>query len=171
MRKRLSIAAFVLVSAAAVAQPTAIPLGARLKMRWHDGKVFFREGSADHEIPLRAQFDAVEIDKVVLQSAKEAGDFIYLLLDVGGPSKLPRDSHQCGAGTEANLIWLKLDKNWKVLDSNSFLYDSCWHDMSSVLDPPKWTGDTLKVSTLEKVATYTYKHPEEGLKVAAAEAK
>jgi hypothetical protein len=39
-----------------------------------------------------------------------------------------------------------------------------------MIDPPKWNGDTLKVATLDKIATYTYKHPESGLKVTDAPA-
>jgi hypothetical protein len=36
-----------------------------------------------------------------------------------------------------------------------------------MIDPPKWNGDTLKVATLDNIATYTFKHPEDGLKVSA----
>ena len=90
---------------------------------------------------------------------------MYLLLDVVGPSKLPRDSHECGAGSESNLVWLKLGREWKLLDSKSFRYDSCWASISAI-DPPLWEGDTLTVTTENKVVTYSYKRPEEGLKIA-----
>jgi hypothetical protein len=66
---------------------------------------------------------------------------------------------------ESDLIWLKLDQDWKLLDAKSFRYDSCWSNVS-VIDPPKWQGDTLTVTTTDKVASYSYKHPEEGLKIA-----
>lgn len=170
MKVKLLLAGFtLLVAAAAAAQSGTAPLGARIKMRWRDDKVFLAESGKSHEISLREQFAAVRLDTVILQSAKEAGGFIYLLLDVTGPSKLPRDSHQCGGGNESNLIWLKLDEQWKVLDSKDFLYDSCWTSSATMMDAPKWNGDTLKVATLDKIATYTYKHPEEGLKVTDAE--
>jgi len=166
MRRSRLFCFLMLVSAVALAQSTGVPLGARLKMRWQGDNVIFTEGAKTHEISLREKYVAVRLDTVILQSAKEAGGFIYLLLDVTGPSKLPRDSHQCGGGNESNLIWLKLDKDWKILDAKDFLYDSCWRsEAATVMDPPKWTGDTLKVTTLDKIATYTYKHPEEGLKV------
>jgi hypothetical protein len=156
---------------AALAQSNAAPLGARLKMRWDGENVFFTEGANTHLVSLRERYMAIRLDKVILQSAKEAGGFIYLLLDVTGPSTLPRSSHQCGGGNESNLIWLKLDKDWKTLDAKDFLYDSCWKsEYATMVDPPKWTGDTLRVATLDKVATYTYKHPEEGLKVTDAPA-
>jgi len=166
--KLLLAGSTLLLAAAAAAQSGTAPLGSRIKMHWQGDKVFLAESGRSHELSLRKQFAAVRLDTVVLQSAKEAGGFIYLLLDVTGPSKLPRDSHQCGGGNESNLIWLKLDEDWKVLDSKGFLYDSCWSSSATMIDAPKWNGDTLKVATLDKIATYTYRHPEEGLKVTDA---
>jgi hypothetical protein len=154
------------------ASPSNAPLGTRLKMRWQSNTVTFRDGSSSHELSIRGQFHAVRLDKVVLQSAKESTGLIYLLLDVTGPSKFPPDSHQCGAGTESDLIWLKLDKDWKIVDAKNFRYDSCWSTISAD-DPPKWQGDTLKVSvfsaaggkSVTQVARYTYKSPDTGIKV------
>ena len=147
-----------------------IPLGARLKLHWKDSTAYLHEGAKEYALNLRDHFHAVRLDEVVLQSAKEAGGFIYLLLDVTGPSKLPSDSHMCGAAEESDLIWLKLDQNWKIQDAKDFRYESCWASISAD-DPPKWEGDTLKVSVFRagenvtQVATYTYKRPEDGIKV------
>ena len=151
---------------------SSVPLGARLKLHWKGSTVYVRDGAAEHELGVRDHFYAAALDKVVLQSAKESGGFTYLLLDVTGPSKLPRDSHQCGAGDESNLIWLKLDKDWKIQDAKDFRYEPCWSDISAD-DPPKWQGDTLQVSvfsaaggkSVTQVAKYTYKRPEDGIKV------
>lgn len=142
-----------------------VPLGSRLKLHWHAKSVRFVEDGQTHEISLKGLFDAVELKSVRLQSATESKGFMYLLLDVEGPSKLPRDNHECGAGSESNLVWLKLDLDWKVLDSKNFRYDSCWASIS-MIDPPRWEGDTLTVATDNKVVTYSYKRPEEGLKIA-----
>lgn len=174
--KTIAILFALAVASSAIAQSN-VPLGARLKLHWKGSTVFIREGAKEHELDLRDHFHAVRLDLVVLQSAKEAGGFIYLLLDVSGPSKLPPDSHQCGAGTESDLIWLKLAPNWKVEDARDFRYESCWATISAD-DPPKWTGDTLKVSvfiaeadkSVSQVATYTYKRPEDGIKVTEAPA-
>lgn len=141
-----------------------VPLGSRLKLHWHAKAVRFIEDGQTHEISLKGLFDAVELKSVRLQSATESKGFMYLLLDVRGPSKLPRDNHECGAGRESNLVWLKLDMDWKVLDSKNFRYDSCWADIS-MIDPPRWEGDTLTVATDNKVVKYSYKRPEEGLKI------
>jgi hypothetical protein len=161
-----------LCAAGLIVAQSNIPLGARLKLHWKGSTVYLREGATEHELDVRDQFHAVRLDKVVLQSAKDAGGFIYLLLDVTGPSKLPQDSHQCGAGYESDLIWLKLDTDWKVQNTSDFRYESCWSTISAD-DPPKWTGDTLTVSvfsveggkSVSRVATYSYKHPEDGIKV------
>ncbi|MEO8001408.1 MAG: hypothetical protein ABI644_05990 [Arenimonas sp.] len=45
---------------------------------------------------------------------------------MSGPSKAQMDMHYCGAGTEANLVWLKLDKQFKLLSSSNHLVDSCF---------------------------------------------
>jgi len=83
-----------------------VPLGSRLKLHWHANTVRFVEDGRTHEISLKGLFDAVELDSVKLQSATESKGFMYMLLDVEGPSKLPRDNHECGAGNESNLVWL-----------------------------------------------------------------
>ena len=170
--KTIAILLALCATSFAIAQNNNAPLGARLKLHWKGSTVYLREGTKEHELDLRDQFHAVSLEKVIMQSAKEAGGFIYLLLDVTGPSKLPQDSHQCGAGEESDLIWLKLDPNWKIQDAIDFRYESCWATIDAD-EPPKWSGDTLKVSvfsaaggkSVSQVATYTYKHPEDGIKV------
>jgi hypothetical protein len=169
------IAVLLLGVAAMVGQQSLAPLGARLKVRWQGSSVLFQEDGTAHEVSIKGQFGAAGLDSVKLQSAKQATGFVYLLLDVTGPSKIPSDGRQCGAGTEANLVWLKLDQDWKLLDAKNFLYESCWSTVEAP-DPPKWEGDTLKVSsdkfsagsTETRIATYSYKHPEAGLKVSEA---
>jgi hypothetical protein len=173
MTTSFRVAGLVLLTAGAVLpQQNAVPLGARLKLKWQGDVVRFQDGSASHEVSIRNQFHAVRLDKVALQSAKEAGGFIYLLLDVTGPSKVPQDSHQCGAGSESDLVWLKLDKDWKLQDAKNFRYESCWATID-MDDPPKWQGDTLSVTVFSVsegagktlTASYSYKHPEEAFKV------
>jgi hypothetical protein len=165
-------AAFARAEVEAPAQQNVVPLGARLKIKWQGDVVRFQEGSASHEVAIRDQFHAARLEKVTLQSAKEAGGFIYVLLDVTGPSKIPQDNHQCGAGYESDLIWLKLDGDWKLKDAKNFRYESCWATIDPD-EPPKWQGDTISVTVFSVsagtsktlTATYSYKRPEEGLKV------
>jgi hypothetical protein len=116
---------------------------------------------------------AVVIERVILQSAKESGGLVYLLLDVTGPSKVPADARHCGAGTESDWIWVKLDKDWKILEARDFRYESCWATIAAD-DDAKWEGDKLKITVfnaalgdngVNQLATYSYKHPEDGIKV------
>jgi hypothetical protein len=168
-------ALFVAMAGIMVGQQSLAPLGARLKVRWQGSTVLFDEDGTLHEVSIKGQFGAAGLDSVKVQSAKQKTGFIYLLLDVTGPSKIPADSHQCGAGAESNLVWLKLDQDWKLLDAKTFLYESCWSTVEAA-DPPRWEGDTLKVSadkftansTETQVASYSYKRPEEGLKISEA---
>lgn len=166
--------ALLLLTVTALAQ-SSVPLGARLKLRWNAPVVHLIDSGHAHDVSIQGQYNAAGIDTVKLQSAKEAGGFIYLLLDVTGPSKIPVDNHQCGAGTESNLVWLKLDQAWKLLESRSFLYESCWSTVSPA-DAPRWQGDTLKVEAdivrdakaVTVVATYSFKRPEEGIQLVEA---
>ncbi|HJX85808.1 MAG TPA: hypothetical protein VJ723_15815 [Candidatus Angelobacter sp.] len=166
-----ALLALMVLAAGALAQ-SVVPLGARLRVRWQGRTVRLIEGGRTHLVSIEGQFNGAGLESVKLQSAKEANGAIYLLLDVSGPSKIPPDARQCGAGVESNLIWLKLDQNWKLLDAKNFLYDSCWSPIGSS-DGPAWQGDTLTVtadkfsadSTETMVATYSYNRPEEGLKV------
>jgi len=176
-RTTLWLAGLLLTAAGVTAQ--APPLGARLKLRWGRDTVRFSVPGETHELSIRKYFYAARLANVKLESAKEAGGFMYLLLDVTGPSKEPADSHQCGAGTESDLIWLKLDKDWKLTDANQFRYDSCWRTISAY-DDLTWHGDTLSVTAdyvkeggvvTTMVASYSYQHPEAGLKVSETRAE
>jgi len=180
MRQAPLLALLLLAAAVAPAQQNAVPLGARLKLKWHGDIVRFQDGAASHEVSIRDQFHAARLDKVALQSAKESGDFIYLVLDARGPSRIPQDSHQCGGGYESDLIWLKLDKDWKLQTAKNFRYESCWATIDDMDGPPKWQGDTLSVTVFSVseggagktvTASYSYKRPDEGLKVVEAPAE
>jgi hypothetical protein len=175
-RPALWLTAMLLFACGGMAQSS---LGARFKLRWGRDTVRFSVRGETHEVSIRKYFYAARLANVKLESAEEAGGFIYLLLDVTGPSKDPPDSHQCGAGSESDLIWLKLDKDWKLTDAKQFRYDSCWSTISSY-DDLSWDGDRLSVTAdyvkeggtvTTMVASYSYKHPEEGLKVTETSAE
>jgi hypothetical protein len=141
----------------------------KIKLSWKGGTLHLNEAGRNHDIPLDGQFDAAEIESVKLRSAKAAKGFIYLLLDVTGPSKLPRDKSECGNRSESDLIWIKLDANWSFKEGSSFLYNSCLLPITAV-DGPAWDGDIYRVKTKNQMATYNSAHPEDGLKIADAAA-
>lgn len=84
-----------------------------------------------HTLNLADKIDAAKITETEILFANRKEGFIYLVIDVSGQSKIKQDNRHCGAGTESNLIWIKLDSNWKILDSNSVRYESCWSPTSN----------------------------------------
>jgi hypothetical protein len=93
--------------------------------------VVISERGVAHTLNLSNYIEAVRIEDPTVYFLTHEGEFTYLVLGLCGPSKLPPDDHECGAGVECNLIWLKLDRRWKVSDANSLLYDSCWQPIIS----------------------------------------
>ncbi|HEX8738011.1 MAG TPA: hypothetical protein VF721_21945 [Pyrinomonadaceae bacterium] len=77
------------------------------------------------------KIDAAKITGTEILFANRQGAFTYLLIDVVGDSKEKSDDRQCGAGVESNLIWIKLDAAWKIVESASERYESCWSGITS----------------------------------------
>ena len=77
------------------------------------------------------QVDAEKVTDTEILFADRKNDFTYLVVDVSGQSRAKQNDRQCGAGIESNLIWIKLDLNWKIADINSVRYESCWSSISS----------------------------------------
>jgi hypothetical protein len=96
--------------------------------------------------------------------------FVYLLLDICGPSKAQPDDRQCGAGTECSLLWLKLDSRRRIMAGDSARYESCWAPITTDDDGFRITGRTLRVvikdfrEDLEYTVTYDADRPEQGLR-------
>ncbi|MBZ5530156.1 MAG: hypothetical protein LAO20_01875 [Acidobacteriia bacterium] len=151
----------------APAQDTA--LLDRLKLRMEGSMIHFTEGGRKHDVSIEGQFDAARIDSVKVLSAQEGKGAVYLLLDVTGPSKLPRDKEKCGDTNESGLIWLKLDQDWQLMTGTGFPYSSCLYPITMV-SAPKWDGSVLTARTNSQVATYDNANPGAGLKIAATSA-
>lgn len=84
------------------------------------------------------QIDAAKITSAEILFASRRDGFIYLLIDVSGQSREKRNDRQCGAGIESNLIRIKLDSRWQIVDSASERYESCWSGITS--------GDGYKIN-------------------------
>jgi hypothetical protein len=127
------------------------------------------ERGRPHTLDLSKQADAARIEDASVLLSTRKGGFVYLLLAVCGLSKLPPDDRQCGAGTECDLVWLKLDERWRVLDSKSELYESCWLPVTSDAGPTvtrrlmRLEYDDLRAN-VRHVVTYDADRPEDGLK-------
>jgi hypothetical protein len=93
--------------------------GRRLMFGWH--------GGAPHKVDVSGLIRADTLEFARVLTAQRDGDVDYFVVSVSGPST--GDS----GGTESNLLWLKL-KSWKLLDSQSMLYQSFWESLEPIGD-------------------------------------
>ena len=151
----------------AAAQTAELKYG--IKLHVSGRRVVFKERGGAHALDIWKHVEAARIEDAREIFLTRKGDAIYLLLQVCGPSKAKPDDHECGAGTECDLIWLKLDGAWRERDAKSVRYDSCWSPIVSY-DGLKVSGrtasleyDDLRDNTQHEL-TYDADKPEEGLK-------
>jgi len=152
----------------AAAQTAKTDNGIKLRVSGRSA-VTVRERGRAHVLDLRKLLEAAKIEDAREIFLTRKGDLIYLLLQVCGPSKLRPDEHECGAGEECDLVWLKLDAAWRERDAKSVRFDSCWSPIVSY-DGLKVSGraasleyDDLRDNTQHEI-TYDADRPEEGLK-------
>jgi hypothetical protein len=163
-RKLLLFALLALVFQQALAQGRAT---ARVKGR---RAVVVNEGGRSHTLDLGAQADALRFEEVSVLFLTRAGGFAYLLLDVCGMSKERPDDRQCGAGTECNVVWLKLDGAWRVRDAENARYESCWAPVTSD-EGPQVEGRRMTLAVedfreeVRREVTYDADHAAAGLAV------
>jgi hypothetical protein len=147
-----------------------------VKARGRGRKVLVTSEGKSHLLDLGDSIDAAKLRDVEVLLTTRRPDFLYLLVRACGPSKLKSDDRQCGAGDECNLLWIKVDKDWKINDSKSVLYESCWKPISSEDGlTVKGRALTLTYDDLRKNVnaslSYDADHPESGFEVKEAEIK
>lgn len=104
-----------------------------------------RHQGRSHQLALDAdQIDAAKITEAKILFADRKNGFTYLVIDVSGQSRDKENDRQCGAGVEANLIWIKLDSSWKISEAVSERYESCWSPITSD-EGYKTNGRTLTI--------------------------
>ena len=151
------------------AQSAAAQGRVRVRAKGHTSVVVTERGRA-HTINLLKQIDAAHIEDASVLFLTRKDGFVYIVLTVCGLSKLPPDDRQCGAGIECNLVWLKLDEQrWRVLDSKSERYESCWAPITAD-EAPTVEGRHLKLvyddlrENLRHEVTYDADSPDVGFK-------
>lgn len=160
------LASACLLSGAPAAQRGAEEASARVKGR---RSVTVRERGRAHTLDLTKHVDAARIEEASVVFLTRRGEATYLLLDVCGLSKMPPDDRQCGAGTECNVVWLKLDRAWRVAGGQNVRYESCWSSVSS--EGPKVAGRLLTLALedfrdeVRREVSYDADSPEAGLSV------
>jgi hypothetical protein len=132
--------------------------------------VVVTERGRAHTLDLSKHIDAERIEEASMLFLSRASGFTYLLLDVCGLSKVPPDDRQCGAGTECNVVWLKLDGAWRVRGAQNQRYESCWAPVTSD-EGAKVEGRRLTLvledfrEEVRREVTYDADTPEAGLTV------
>ena len=171
-------AAAALLSLCLACAASAAPAGARRAQE--GGRVTARakgrravvvtERGRAHTLDLTKHIDAARIEDVSVHFLTRRGQSAYLLLDVCGLSKVPPDDRQCGAGIECNVVWLRLDRAWRVGDARSVRYESCWAPITSD-EGPRVSGRRLTLTVddlreeLRREVVYDADDPEKGLTV------
>lgn len=168
------VSIFLLAGLAVAADHSKDPVAMRLQIHWKGRSITVADKKTARTYYFEDDVEAYQIHTARLQSAREANGAIYLLFDVAGYSLGPEPSPRgtCGSGEEKNLIWLKVDSNWKPLDRQSVLYFSCTQNIELHNDQePTWKGDdfTALIDDWGKKETrkivYSLGAPDKGLQV------
>lgn len=168
MRTLIVALALTFVAPPARAQTAA---AAGVKVRGRGRLLVLAEKGRTHRLNLGDRISAARLEEVELLSVARAGAFAYLLVSACGPSKLRPDARQCGAGTECDLVWIKLDAARRVADSKAVRYESCWAPVTSA-DGYKMSGGKLEVeiddfrANVSRRVTYDAGQPEKGFQIA-----
>ena len=134
------------------------------------GAVVVKERGRARTLDLTKHIDAASIEEVSALFLTRAGGFTYLVLDVCGLSRFPPGDRQCGAGTECNVVWLKLDAAWRVRGAQNARYESCWAPVTSE-EGPKVSGRRMTLALedlregVRREVAYDADDPEAGLAV------
>ncbi|MBS1795275.1 MAG: hypothetical protein JSS81_15570 [Acidobacteria bacterium] len=151
----------------AAAQKSNAP-GYRISFAKRSVSVTFRQKT--HRLDIYKNIDAARIVRAKILFAAQKAGFRYLVLDVSGWSKAKLDDRQCGAGTESNLLWIKLDTAWKIIEVQSERYESCWASIEpdegySVKDGILTAEFMNFRDELNTVLTYDPRTPEKGFRL------
>ena len=142
----MKAAAFLLIALACAAPPaaTAQRRAQSMRVQARGRSILLTERGARTLIRVSEYVDAARVTDASVIFESRDGIYIYLLLDVCGPSKDRPDDRQCGAGVECNLLWLKLDSRRRVTDADSARYESCWAPITTE-EGYRVTGGTLRL--------------------------
>jgi hypothetical protein len=173
MRNRLAVIALltaVLWLSVGAAQTPKPSSQTNVKLRPRGRQLALSVDGQSHLLDVAAQLEAARLDAATPLFFTRRADFNYLLADVCGPSKAKSDMHECGAGTECDLLWVKLTPAWRVVEARAAPYESCWQSATSD-DGYKIEKNILRVEYdnflfkhHEKVS-YDADRPERGLVV------
>jgi hypothetical protein len=173
MKKLTNITILTLVLALPVqssAQAQSASAQSAIKARGRGTKLILTSLGKRHVLDVSRSIDAAKLDEASVLFATRRQDFLYLLIDACGSSKLKPDDRQCGAGEECNLLWIKLSTTWQINDIKAVRYESCWAPITSN-EGYKIKGNTLQMDysdfreKKEYKLTYDANRPEGGFHI------
>jgi hypothetical protein len=147
-----------------------------VRLRAHGRRILLTVGGKTQSLDLGDKLSAARLDSVKLIFVTRRSDFNYLLVDARGTSKLKQDMHECGAGEEYDLLWLKLTTNWRLIEARGARYESCWGSTTSD-DGYRVENNVLHIAysdfqrKLECRLTYDADQPERGYTLEESEMK
>lgn len=137
-----------------------------VKLRARGRTLVLTAGGRTRVLNVADEIGAARLEGAGVVFVTRRADFTYLVVDACGPSKPKADARHCGLGTECNLLWLKLTPDWRVAESRSALYASCWLSVSN--EPLETRGRRLSIEyedyhrELKVRLTYDADQPERG---------
>ncbi len=140
------------------------------KIRARNGGVSVTFKGKAHWLNVSGQIDAAKVTETELMFANQKDGFRYLVIDISGWSREKQNDRQCGAGVESNLIWLKLDSAWKILDVKAVRYQSCRSGID-LNDSFKSTKNSLNIEfdnfrdDVKTKLSYNADEPEKGFQI------
>lgn len=100
-------------------------------------------GGRRYVVPLDGRVGTWHVDSVATLAAASRRDTTYLLADVSGRSSRRRDGGgYCGAGTEGDLVWMKLARG-RLVELRTAPYTSCLSTLNGDEEPYERTADSL----------------------------
>jgi hypothetical protein len=174
----LALALFVLLPfhVAAARATTERAVTPSIKLRARGRRIVLTAGGRTQTLALGDKISSARLDSVKLIFVTRRAGFVYLLADARGQSKLRPDMHECGAGEEFDLVWLKLNARWRLVEARSARYESCWGSVTSD-DGYKIEKRVLRVAysdfkwKRESRLTYDADQPEHGFTLEESEMK
>lgn len=141
----------------------------QFKIHFRKQQIVITNKGKSHTLNLNDKIDAAKMTSAEILFANRKDRFTYLVIDISGQSKIKQDNRQCGAGTESNFIWIKLNSTWKILDSNTVRYESCWSSISNDNYQKKTNSLSIEIQNFRDNQDiklfYSSKEPEKGFQI------
>lgn len=126
--KLLVVAALLLLSALSFTQAATYTSAEEVRVSvLGKGVTVYYQGASTY-IPLTDHIKVSELRDGNILYARNYSGSLYLVLDVAGNSYFRVRGWNYQTGTEAMLVWLKLDSSMRVQDIKTALYTSYWQN-------------------------------------------